>query len=478
MKALARTAIVAFAMLACASVASAQVDFSKYVALGDSLTAGYASQGLAQYYQAYSYPAILAGQLGISGFQQPIVSDPGLPPVTELKALPIGSQGPSPVIATKSGLGQPLNATYAGIYNNLGIPGAAVGDLLTTTGDITKLATDFGLLAAGKAQLVVPMSDLVLRDGKNSAIKQAIGAGGTFYTVWIGSNDLLGALLTCVVADGITITTKDVFEQNYKTLLQTLRGGRPNAAIMVATIQDVLPYATTVKPYLINPANGQRIPLIGESGLLTDKDFLTLSASALLAKGIGVPKEAGGTGLPLPEGKIDASGLQAGVIFRAAEYAVIKARIDDFNAIIKSTAASVGAKVIDINAIYKDWQAHGYLAGGMKLSTSFLTGGIFSYDGLHDQRLGNALIANEFVKAINANYGTSVPQVDLRPYLIGTPVATSVAASNAMYAPEAAASLIKMFVPQADTGAIDPDRAIRRRVTRGLDDQSTAGNKE
>ena len=49
---------------------------------------------------------------------------------------------------------------------------------------------------------------------------------------------------------------------------------------------------TTVKPYLANPANGSHIPLIGEAGLLTENDYLTLGASALLAPGIGIPAAA------------------------------------------------------------------------------------------------------------------------------------------------------------------------------------------
>ena len=67
-----------------AAPAMAQVDLSNYVALGDSLTAGFASGALMDFYQDRSYPAILAAQAEAAGFEQPLVSEPGLPPILEL----------------------------------------------------------------------------------------------------------------------------------------------------------------------------------------------------------------------------------------------------------------------------------------------------------------------------------------------------------------------------------------------------------
>ena len=83
------TAILLFGLLGAlvASGAAAQADFSKYVAIGDSGTAGFASGGLMKAYQEGSYPALLAHQFGVATFQQPLVSDPGIPSVLILQAL-------------------------------------------------------------------------------------------------------------------------------------------------------------------------------------------------------------------------------------------------------------------------------------------------------------------------------------------------------------------------------------------------------
>jgi lysophospholipase L1-like esterase len=452
------------ALLLVAGGAFAQGSFSSYVALGDSLTAGYASGGLAQVYQQYSYPALLAGQFGISDFEQPLVSDPGFGlaagvGVLQLQALNVVNGSVVPTINPIVGQGMPLNATYPGVYNNLGIPGAQTGDLLTKTGDITRLAT-------GQSTAATLMYDLILRDGQHTALEQAIGAGADFYTVWIGNNDVLGAATSGVVVDGVTLTPTATFQQEYTQLLGALRQYLPSAGIVVANIPDVtaIPFVTTVKPYLVNPADGSHIPLIGENGLLTENDYLTLGASEYLAQGIGIPTAAGGTGLPLPEGSIDATGLHAGVILRADEVAQIKARTAELNGVISAVAAQVGATVVDVNSIFNAIAANGYTVGGVTLTPDFLTGGIFSYDGVHPQTLGYAVVTNEFIKAINADFGANVPLVDLRPFLLGAQAATAEMAGNVVFSRAAFESVLRVFAPNATIKDVVAHRPVRRMV--------------
>jgi lysophospholipase L1-like esterase len=449
-------------------IASAQVSFSKYVAIGDSLTAGYASGALTEYYQDYSFPAILAKQFGISDFQQPIISDPGIgssatqPTVLQLFQLQFSpTTGVVPVIGPAPGApGQPINATLPTPYNNLGIPGANTGDLITKTGDITKLLS-------GNIDPNTIMYDLVLRDGEHTALEEAIGQAPTFITVWAGNNDVLGGATTGVAIDGVTVTSAAKFQQGYTTLIGGLRSQLASAAIIVGTVPDVttIPFVTTIKPYIVNPADGSHIPLIGEAGPLTESDYVTLGASSLLAQGIGIPAAAGGTGIPLPEGSVDATGLHAGVILRAGEIALLQSRVVELNDIIKAVAAQFGAEVVDFNAILAGVRAHGYMVGGVTLTSDFLTGGIFSYDGIHPQRLGYAIVANEFVKAINAALGTDVPQVNLRPFLTGEGGTTSVMAASAVFSQAAAVSVIRTFAPNALFDAFQTHRTVRRHLS-------------
>src|SRR5438105_9405758 len=96
--------------------AFAQADTSHYVALGDSLTAGFEAGSINAAYQAHSYPALLAGQFGIGSFQQPLVSPPGLPAILTLQRLV-----PTPVIAPADGSGQPINLNLPRPYDNIAV---------------------------------------------------------------------------------------------------------------------------------------------------------------------------------------------------------------------------------------------------------------------------------------------------------------------------------------------------------------------
>ena len=77
--------------------AGAQTNFTTYVSVGDSLAAGFESGSLVETHQNRSVPALIARQAGMQGFQQPLVSEPGIPPELTLVSLV-----PVPVIAPKA----------------------------------------------------------------------------------------------------------------------------------------------------------------------------------------------------------------------------------------------------------------------------------------------------------------------------------------------------------------------------------------
>jgi len=102
---------------ASAAVATGSANFTTYVALGDSLTAGFSSGSINQTYQVNRYPALIYRQAkGVStnaGFEQPLVSPPGLPGILVLRSL-------LPVTITPSSTtGAPINLTLPRPYNNL-----------------------------------------------------------------------------------------------------------------------------------------------------------------------------------------------------------------------------------------------------------------------------------------------------------------------------------------------------------------------
>ena len=445
--------------------ATAQVNYSNYVALGDSLTAGYSAGALTKYYQDYSFPEILAKQFGIASFQQPTISDPGIGSygtVLQLTALTLGPTGVVPVIGPTPGAsGMPLNATLATPYNNLGIPGALAGDLATKTGNITNLLT-------GHINPATLMFDIVLRDGQHTALEQAISLNPTFVTVWIGNNDVLGAAIAgrrprgchAHAEGGLPAGVHHADRRVAAVPPQRRHRGRHGSRRHVDPVRDH-DQAVPCQPGDGRPHPAPRRVRPAHRERLRD----ALGASSLLAQGIGIPAAAGGTGLPLPEGSFNpATGkVTAGVILHASEIAAIQARTADINGIITATAAQFNAKVIDVNAIFANMVTHGVLVGGIELGPAFLTGGIFGYDGIHPQRLGYAVLANEMIKVLNVAYGTKVPQVDLLPFLTGEGSLTTVSAKSVQFSQAAAVATIKLFAPNALTDKLEVGTHVVRR---------------
>jgi hypothetical protein len=72
--------------------------------------------------------------------------------------------------------------------------------------------------------------------------------------------------------------------------------------------------------------------------------------------------------------------------------------------------------VVDLFTLLKTTSEGGISVGGVTLTSAYLTGGVFSYDGIHPTDLGYALTANEWIRVINQS-GGQLPLVDLGPYM-------------------------------------------------------------
>jgi len=440
-------AIVALCLLpqTASAADTGSANFTRYVALGDSLTAGFCSGGLVRNCQLGSYPLLIFAQAtdrspqeAASVFQQPLVSAPGLSgqavcrnpasPLAPCGVLRLVSlAGPSPTIAPIPGQAAPQNLTLPRPYDNMGVPGATVHDLLTT-------------LSGG-------FHDLILRGQGATQLQQGLSLQPTFVTLWIGNNDALGA---ATAGDERLLTPAAQFDAEYRTIAAAIAS--VGAKMAIANIPDVtsIPFVTTLSRFVPNPAtgqplliNGNPIPLIGEDGPLQAGDFVLLSATTELAAGRGIPAAIGGSGVPLSEN----------AVLTAGEAAVIRERVAQYNATIAAVANERGAALVDANAFLNNVRAHGLNIGGVTYSSAFLTGGLFSYDAVHPTAFGYAYIANLWIDAINAKYGGNIEPVDLYPFVFGTngignPTAATVdffEPESVVFSDEAAHSVTDLF---------------------------------
>ncbi|HYX19409.1 MAG TPA: hypothetical protein VFA98_01005, partial [Thermoanaerobaculia bacterium] len=380
--------------------------------------------------QVNSFPAVIARATLVPDFEQPLVQE--IPVQNPPGTVCLGAIFVPPATITVgpvSQMGPPLNALLPRPYNNLGIPGIAVEDVLTLThGDPN--GTDLQQTSA-----------LVLRnvtgspfDGTNAvmqadALLGAAAGGHTLATVWYGSNNTLGASTSGIVIDGVTLLSQADFQSDYQAIIASIQPSP--SRLVLANISDVtsIPFSTTIPPVLVDPTTrqpvligGSMVPLLGpgdaanpctpvppdQGCALPPGTLVNLPASSLLAVGVGIPVAAGGTGMPLPLGYIDAQGVpHPGVILYPDMIALLQQRTGEYNSVIAATASSTGATLVDMNAVLKAAAIQGYDVGGIHLTTAFLTGGIFGYDGVHPSSIGYSIVADEFLKAMNAQ-GTEV----------------------------------------------------------------------
>jgi lysophospholipase L1-like esterase len=381
-----------------ASPAPAQTDFTVYVSVGDSLAAGFSSGALVETHQRNSVPALIAGQAAVANFEQPLISEPGIP--SELTLL---SLFPTQLVP-KPGLGAPLNLGLARPYNNLAVPGATSIDALNTISD-----------GGG-------LHDVILR-GLGTQVQQAVASRPTIITLWIGNNDVLGAAISGRAIDGVTLTPTDVFRVVYAAIVLEL--SQTGAFIVAANLPDVtsIPFLTTIPPVVADPVtgrpieiNGNTVPLLGEQGTLqlSPDAKVTLAASSLLAQGIGIPVELGGQARI--EGLRCIGCLPDEAYLTPSEVAFIQDHVRVNNQSIGTICSTAGIPVVDVNSLLNQAATTGIEIGGVTVTSDFLSGGLFSYDGVHPTELGYALVANEWVRAINQN-GGSLEEINVRPFM-------------------------------------------------------------
>jgi lysophospholipase L1-like esterase len=362
-------------------------DFSSYVAIGTSISMGTQSGGVVEDAQVNSFPALLAGAAGANGgtFTQPLLATPGVPPVLEVTGFT--STG-FPILTPRPGTppAGPSTPRPADGYDNLGVYGAVVANVLTKT-------------SGG-------YFDLVLQ-GQGTVIRQAVAQKPTFVTVELGANDAMTSLLLGRI---IALPTRGEFEALYTQVLDSLATVSPVPKMALVNVPDVveIPYATTVPidvtgPY--GPGGVQvTIRLRDAAGPLPDGSLILLPAAPYVAQGMGFPSPAP----PLPDT----------LVIRPDEKATIHQAVLDYNEVIAGLAHARDAALVDAYGIFKQAGVDGILIGGVRYRTSFVSGGLFSFDGVHPSTVAHGVIANATIDAINAKFGARIPPVDVNRLML------------------------------------------------------------
>ncbi|MGB3619521.1 MAG: hypothetical protein WBA12_15490 [Catalinimonas sp.] len=434
--------------------AGAQLDLSRYVAYGNSLTAGFADGGLYNAGIEASFPNLLAQQFeevgGGETFEQPLFNageenGSGYLSLTGFTAT--GAPQLTPVASGLAAIGLGADSSTVRLrrytaqgptVQNLGVPGIKVRDVATN---------GYGF---NNPQGFNPFFERLLPDALPGAgasyVQVAAGSQATFFTSWLGNNDVLGYagaggdtavdrltdvatfrtlygqmldVITANGVEGVLGNIPDVASAAYFTtvpfnavVLDQAQAGALNAAYAdfnagVDQANQQLPSAVQrpkisfqVGPnaIVIEDETLFDVPNLPKFRQATADDLILLPASAALPGGVGT-----------------ASAAPDNLVLIPSEQEEIRAHTQALNAEIAALATARGLALFDVNAFLTQ-RVNGAVSDARTYSGAFITGGIFSLDGIHLTPFGNALVANGFIAAINAHYGANVPRVITSEY--------------------------------------------------------------
>ncbi len=409
------------------NIKAGNADFTRYVAVGNSLTSGYADGALYREGQQNSYPKMLAEQFALVGggaFKIPYLGDgagnDGSNTPRRVLGYATSCSGEtslSPLISKENFT--PLNnVKAAGPYNLVGVPGARAID------------ANLGLYS-----LLNPfLNRFCATPGVSSIISEAMRINATFFTFWLGNNDVLGyATGGAVTPQNIfspSLSDVNLFRQSIKTALDSLTKNGAKGAI--ANIPDVtsIPYFTTIPWNGVTLTQGKADTLNalyaqyglghivwneGKNGFViidstdpkiirkaTEKDLILITTPADSLK-------CGQWGIhPL-------KAIKDEYVLDEKEISVIVNHTNKLNAIIQELAIAYDLALVDMNSYMKTLKS-GIVYNGVSYNAIFVSGGCFSLDGVHPNPKGYALVANEFIRTINQKFGSNIPLVDANKY--------------------------------------------------------------
>ncbi|HEY0997523.1 MAG TPA: SGNH/GDSL hydrolase family protein [Gemmatimonadaceae bacterium] len=379
--------------------------FASYVALGNSITAGYQAGGISEATQRASYANLLA-QAMETRFAMPIVMAPGCPPPLVNLAGSRGSSNGVNFTSTTCNLRNPAYVTD--VLNNVAVPGATSLDPTSTSTAASNMLTN--LVLGGRTQ-----------------VQRALMADPTFATVWIGNNDVLSAAVSgfTYAVPNVTpgITPVATFNTNFDKLMSELTAGAPGikgvliGVVQVANIPHFIPAQLLFSPQYVaglSALAGKAITPHPVTCSPTSTSLISFQIISAIKAGahpavISCDKSTAAAAPPYGEA----------YVLDAQDQAAIKAAVDAYNAKIKSAADAAGFAYWDPNpTLEAQRQAGGCIPPYPNLAAVNPTTGAgnpfgpcISLDGIHPADQGHKLVAEALRQAINAKYGTNLPAI-------------------------------------------------------------------
>ncbi len=473
-------------------------DFSNYVSVGASFTAGYTDGAVFVAAQENSFPLILSQQFAAAGggdFTQPYTNDNigGLLYGGNLIANPrLFFNGSGPAVLE----GQPtteVTNVVSGPFNNMGVPGAK---------SFHFVAPGYGNLSGVPVGAANPYFARMASSSNATVLEDALAQNPTFFTLSeVGGNDVLAFATTGGIGTDQTgnfdpssygpndITDPNVFANAFTSMVSALTANGAKGVVTNVPYVTSLPYFTTVPYAPLDPLDsdsdfGSQVPLLNatlaplnqafaflgvpertivfsetepspvvvldetlpnisvqllgvlqaggldpltaqllsdqyaQSRQATPEDLLTLTSATAIGTidqgyfdylvSEGVPPATAGRlsvqGITLP--------LDDRFVLIPSETQDILTATNAYNVTIEAVANSAGLALVDFKGILQEASTTGITFDNFTMTTDLVFGGLVSLDGVHLTARGYALMANKFLEAIDATYGSNFIEAD------------------------------------------------------------------
>jgi len=412
-----------------------EANFETYLALGDSWSAGFADGALYKSGQEMSFPAILAAQFAKAGggeFRQPLMLDDiGI-------GLGLGTPMPKLELAFRQDcLG---NTTLAPGYVNEPINPAnlqPLGDPNPFNNISVPAMQSIHLGVEGYGTLN-PYYGRFAMSAQSKVLDEIPRVNSTFFTLALGSYDVL--MYALLGGAGAPPTDPAYLAGSLQAALQALTANGARGAI--ANVPEILtmPFFITIPSNVlllteqaqVDALNAAYAPLnqmILGSGS-TDTIHFQVGPNYVVIKDASLPwgmrqirfNEMLLMSTPQDSLKCAGWGSQKAIagnfVLDTNEIAIITAATDSYNDQIQQLASSYDLAIVDFRKISINlaYLYPSLVFDGVTVTNRLVTGNFYSTDGLTPTPLGNAILANYFIQAINKHYNAQVPEVVVSDY--------------------------------------------------------------
>jgi len=393
----------------------------RIVMIGGNAIAGYTDDALSEDGQKFSVASLLAQQLQTIG--SPVL----VSPMVDFSSVGNNINGKS-----KMKLGYKTDCNGVSSLSPIRIATSGDPTIFTNLFSANNPFTNLGVpnLKAININNSVfadtdPFFARLTSSSTSSLLDNITNLNPTFFTLMIGESDILDYALKG--GSGVNLTSPVNFESDVNLAVNTITANGSRGVL--TNIPDVTqyPYFTTIpwdgltlsaekaaslntalaalnfgtyvegaNPFIINDSSSP-------SGFRWTKkgELVLLSAPLDSIKCFGMGSTSGG----IPEK----------YILTLEEIANIKSTTSAYNSSLAAIATNTGLAFSNMNALFEKLTV-GFPQNGVTLSSKFVSGGIFSVDGLNLTPRGNALITNEIIKSINKTYNSTIRTLDISAY--------------------------------------------------------------